>query len=85
MKNDIIVESFNWAEIQKTFCPLITVYYNTTDYPDKYVARLWNMNKPTEKLAIADTLEDIRKAIPKEMVLCKRREEDDPVIVEVYI
>lgn len=65
--------------------PMIVVYKNPSDYPDKYIARLWDLDKPTEFIAVKDTLEEIRSAIPCRFVNNGRRPNDDPVIVEVWV
>lgn len=43
--NDVVIPDFSNIDINqfasKTGMPLIVIYRNPTDYPDKYVARLW--------------------------------------------
>lgn len=72
---------FNYPEKM----PMITVFYNTADYPEKYVARLFFFEKPTEAVAVRDTLSEIRDTIPEWMTRLERSENDDPVIVEVWL
>lgn len=84
---DISLETFlhiDLRSIEKV--PLIVVYKNPLDYPNKYVARLWGIkNNATNIVVIKDSLEEIRKAIPKGMQRLKATSKDDPVIVETYI
>lgn len=41
------VHHFSYEHISKvTRMPLITVYNSPTDYPGKFVARLWDIDKP---------------------------------------
>ncbi len=84
---DISLETFlhiDLCSIEKV--PLIVVYKNPLDYPNKYVARLWGIkNNATNIVVIKDSLEEIRKAIPKGMQRLKATSKDDPVIVETYI
>lgn len=69
--------------VQKSI-PFICVYHNPSDYPDKFVARLWYEGQPTQLAMVADSLKDIRSAMPAEMVIMRRRKNDDPVIVETW-
>ncbi|MGD9567541.1 MAG: hypothetical protein AB7V48_04365 [Sedimentibacter sp.] len=86
-RNDIQLENFlyiNLCTIERV--PIIVVYKNPLDYPNKYVARLWGIkNNATNMVVIKDSLEEIRKAIPKGMQRLKATSKDDPVIVETYI
>lgn len=83
---DKVVKSFDMNSLIKiTRLPLICIYNNPSDYPGKYVARLWDVDKPTDMVAIAESLEEIREAKPPEMMIMDRMPNDDPVIVETWI
>lgn len=83
---DRVVQTFDMRRLMKaTKLPLICVYKNPADYPNKYVARLWDVDKPTTLVAIADSFEEIRAAKPPEMVIMQRQPNDDPVIIETWI
>lgn len=83
---DKVVKSFDLNSLmQITKLPLICVYNSSSDYPGKYVARVWDVDKPTNLVAIADSLEEIREAKPPEMMIMDRMPNDDPVIVETWI
>ncbi|MDR1630064.1 MAG: hypothetical protein LBS36_07630 [Oscillospiraceae bacterium] len=71
--------------MRQTKVPLICIYKHPKDYPDKYVARLWDRNIPTQIMATSETLEGIREKIPEGMVRLNRDATDDPVIVETWI
>jgi len=68
-----------------------TVYDHPLDYPDKYVARLFetdaNGSRPTESIIIADDLDMLRNTLCFEMHLTclTRNPEDDAKIVEVWL
>jgi len=70
---------------------MFTVYFNPSDFPGKYVIRKWILARgfqgpiPTDQKYIADTLEDVRKNVPPEMVKMERYDQDDPTIVEVWL
>lgn len=86
MPNDKIVEKFRPEQMRSlSRLPIICIYEHPEDYPTKYVARLWNLERPTPLAAVADTLEEIRATIPAGMVSITRSETDDPCIVETWI
>ena len=78
----------NWWEQCKVF-PSFTIYYNTKDFPGKYVVRLWDGNKPMRLASVKDTLEEARSTIPADKPVPFRRigrfPTDDPVIVETWV
>jgi len=84
----VIIKTFqgvNWFEKVKAF-PCFTVYNHPTDFPDKYVCRLFDGTTPLRLITLADTLEDIRKTIPVYFFLHSLlAQTDDPVIEEVWI
>nr|DAI56795.1 MAG TPA: hypothetical protein [Caudoviricetes sp.] len=83
---DKILTAFRWEQVRAAAkVPMICVYENPADYPGKYVARLWDLQRPTGFVVVADSLEQIREAIPEGMVPFNRSGEDDPVIVETWI
>lgn len=84
---DRIINRFDYGRLAKqvTF-PVITVYKNPTDYPDKYVARAFDMARPTCMVAVADTYEELLTAIPvQSMARMERNPKDDPAIMETWI
>ena len=84
---DRIVARFDYARLLKqTTLPIITVYNHPLDYPDKFVARVWDVDRPTNLAAIADTYEELLQAIPvHQMTRMEPSEKDDPVIRETWI
>lgn len=85
-RNDKTLSAFRWEQIRAAAkVPLICVYEDPADYPGKYVARLWDLQQPTGFVVVADSLEEIRAAIPDGMVPFARFDKDDPVIVETWI
>ena len=85
-RSEKILGSFEWRSIQANAkTPMICVYSSPADYPGKYVARLWDLQHPTNLIAVSDTLEGIRRAIPEGMVVCPRFPNDDSCIVETWI
>ena len=64
---------------------LWTIYKYPRDYPDKFVARKFVLDKPTSEILIGNTLEEIRTLLPKGLTRMERDENDKPVIVETWI
>lgn len=65
--------------------PIITIYDHPIDYPDKFVARVFNLRCPTMICWTGNTIDDVRAAIPDEMTRHPRMAGDDPSIVETWI
>jgi hypothetical protein len=67
-----------------------TIYDHPRDMPEKYVARLHVIDKggsrPTDKVIVADNLDAIREIMESHgLTRLKRYDDDDPVIVEVWL
>lgn len=87
LESDDVIMSFKLIDISKyaKLFPVISVYKNPRDYPDKYVARLWDEKRDTNKIVIKNSLDEIRNSIPDSFLRMQPDEKDDPVIIEVYI
>lgn len=88
MYGDIIKSSTKEFPIQATNLQLIVVYRKPLDYPEKIVARLWDLTSPTPFVVLKDSLEDLQRDIRRYrywMIPMGPRPEDDPCIVETYI
>jgi hypothetical protein len=86
MSDDICLARFDYAKLtERAVIPVIIVAANQDDYPRRYVARLWDMSVPasTQYMALEDTLEDLRKAIPAEMNRLPAAPDDS--IVEAWL
>lgn len=84
--NDSVVRTFDdvlsWRRCR---APIITVYKHPVDYPTKYVARLFDLEAQTPFVVLADTLHEVRKAIPARFIKFPPDQCDDSHIIEVYI
>lgn len=74
----------------KGYTPIITVFFNPKDCPDKYIARIFVVESgktmATKYCIVADTLEGMRAQIPTNHLLCfPRSPEDDPCVVESWL
>ncbi|ODP26682.1 hypothetical protein PTI45_03961 [Paenibacillus nuruki] len=71
--------------------PVITIYSNTPDYPNKFIGRLWVVHKGihqmTRTAVITDSYKEMIKAIPTDMTLMPTHPKDKqehPEIVETW-
>ena len=68
-----------------------TVYNSPTDYPDKFVARRFDVDKdgprPSDSIIVAPDLETLRDILEFELHLTclTRNHEDEPQIVESWL
>lgn len=65
--------------------PIWTVYAHPLDYPDDYVARLWLNADRTDTMLTAPTLAGLQALLPPGLYRMARQEQDDPVIVEIWM
>lgn len=80
-----ILETLHDFDFRDLTMPFITVYQHPIDMPDKFVARVFNLDKPTPYALVKDTLEEIRQAIPDRFANIGRTPTDEPQIYEVWI
>ncbi len=83
------MESMRQVDFSDLRFPLIAVYKKPKDYPDAYVARVWEgaRNLPTNTLIKRETLQEIRKDIKSAgfTIRLTPAEGEDPVIVETWL
>lgn len=84
---DIQLDTFKKLPLRKMVkVPIIAVYKNPTDYPDKYVARLWDIGKKaTYYIVVRDSLDEIRSEIPLNFQRIPPHINDDPVLIETWL
>lgn len=85
MKTTILLPNFRTVDLNPLLMPVIAVYKNPADFPEKFVARLFRLGKPTVIVVAKNTLPEIRMTIPRNMVRLPRHMNDDPVILETWI
>lgn len=67
--------------------PAIVIYENPSDYPEKYVARVFDIDVPTNIVMIKDTLAELQNDIREHtnMIFFTRGTEDVETIVGVWM
>lgn len=80
-----ILNNFLEFDFSELTLPMITVYENPSDFRGEFVARLFDYQNVTEFAIVGKTLDSVRKGIPEQFHRLNRMENDDPVIVEVWI
>lgn len=79
-------QKLDYAMLRKELTlPLICIYEKPKDYPSGYVARVFDLNRPTLLYWTGDTITRVRDAIPPEMHRIPRSQGDDPAIRETWI
>ncbi|MDE7326286.1 MAG: hypothetical protein K2N63_08435 [Lachnospiraceae bacterium] len=74
MKGNKIVETLCQVDFSELNFPLVTIYERPLDFPDAFVARVWDGKgaKPTNIVIKRSTVQEIR-------------EDDDPHIIETWM
>lgn len=89
MKDNKIAGSLCQADFSELTFPLVTVYEKPLDFPDAFVARVWDGKgaAPTNVMIKRSTLQEIREDIMAAGFRTKfiRTEDDDPHIVETWM
>ena len=90
IRMSIEVNDFSSVDFQSLNCPMITIYKGPTDYPGKYVGRVFNvrMDKQVEAhpyAVVKDTYDELRKVIPFGFVKIAPSKNDDPKIMEIWL
>lgn len=63
-----------------------TIYNKPKDFPDRFVARKFYNDQPTQDVIVSEDLENLRAGLrEKGLTLIPRSEFDPPVIVESWL
>ena len=66
--------------------PIWAVYDHPKDFPDCYVARLFDNDRATDAILVASDVELIRRHFRENGLTCiARHPDDDPVIMETWL
>ena len=88
MHNDINIKDLRkvWSVVVKDLLfPMVTIYENPADYKGKFVARIFDRNKPTRVITVKDTLEEVREILPDHLVKIMPSKDDHEAIKEIWI
>lgn len=82
-----IALSISEVDLSNIEVPVIVVFEHPIDYPEYYVARVFNADKPTDTIMLKDTLEEIQENIRSNtnMMFMLRGAEDAPSIVGAWL
>lgn len=81
------VESIKEVDFSGLKVPFIAVYQRPEDFPEKCVARIYELDKPTDTILVKDTLKEIEIDIQEStgMVFMPRKAEDVRSLVGVWM
>ncbi|WP_417898226.1 hypothetical protein ABN702_18580 [Bacillus haimaensis] len=82
---DQLINSFSDINMKEYSMPIICIYNSPSDYKGMFVARLFDVNKPTPIILMRLTLDAIRSEIPVGFTLVPKSAGEDANIVESYI
>lgn len=84
---DKIVNSISEVDMSGLRLPLIAVYEYPEDYPKSYVARIYDIDVPTNTVMVKDSLEEIQLDIMDNCgkVFYRRGTDDVPSLIGVWI
>ena len=79
VKHNQIIESLTQADLSHLILPLVTIYEKPADFPNEYVARIWDGQgaRPTNIMVKSKSIESIREDI--------EAAGDEPHIVETWM
>lgn len=83
---EVIVETMAEVDMRNLTIPIIGIYREPADHPDKYVARIFDADRPTPIIMLSDNLEELKKDIEQTgMVFLLRGKEDVPELIGAYM
>ena len=81
------IQSFKDVDFSSVSVPFIALFRRPDDYPQKYVARLLDLDKPTNTVMVRDALEEIVEDIKTNtnLVFVERDTEDVKSLLGVWM
>lgn len=81
------MNNFDGVNFAQFRMPIITIYKGASDFeaPDEFVARIFDIDKPTPYFVSGASLEEVRNLLPQWMNRLMRHPTDEPHILEVWI
>lgn len=81
------VDSIRQVDMSELIAPVIAVHQHPTDFPDKCVARIFDMDRPTDTIIVKETVAEIVQDIQENtsFTYVPRGAADVPSLVSVWI
>lgn len=84
--NFFVIGKFNYSAIRSIVkMPIFVIFKNPDDFPGKYVARVFDFDKPTRICAVRDNYKDIIATLPEFLHRFPRSPGDAACIMESWI
>lgn len=82
-----VAESIREVDFSGLKVPFVAVYGHPDDFPDKYVARIYELDRATDTIMVKETLEEIETDIKEHtaMTFIPRGTADVPSLVGVWM
>lgn len=84
----IEVDSFQHVDLSDLQCPIVAIYFHPEDYPEAAVARVFDLDKPTNIVMVRDQVEELRNDIMDTfpwMLRFDRAKNDPRSIIETWL
>lgn len=82
---DFILKNFTNVDFNEIKSAMIIIYDHPKDYPNSYVARIWDTDRPTNVIVANENLDILRNLMPKNMGCINKFETDDPCMLEIWL
>jgi hypothetical protein len=82
---DRLMNTFEEVDLSGFNLPLICIYRSPEDYKWMYVARVFDVEKPTHHILMRPTLEAVRREIPDRFSRIPNSAQEELRIVETWI
>ncbi|NQD66609.1 hypothetical protein HP456_11830 [Bacillus haikouensis] len=82
---DRLMNTFNEMTFSDLKLPIICIYWSPEDYKGMYVARVFDVEKPTHCILMRPTLEAVRSEIPEKFSRLSNSAQEELRIVETWI
>lgn len=84
---DKMVDSVREIDFNVYLMPMVVVYSNPKDYPGKVVARVYDVDKPTDVVIVKDSLKELEEDLLtySNMLPLGRTPEDDKTVIGVWL
>ena len=81
---NVELTSFDCDNVKKIDLPIYVLFEKPSDFPNEYILRVFDLQKPTPYIMRGETKEELIEKLPSHVTYLPRTEEDDTVIVGTY-
>lgn len=75
---DLIANSLEEIDIDEMFCPMFAIFVNSLEYPGVCVARLFDLDRPTNVVIVRENVREMNKLFRNTRLMFWPRDPKDP-------